>query len=463
MSALSYGHADKLARLTSTPAARETEKPAPAVDPALYEREDMRRILAERDIGALYRALKDAGVTQRTIAELTGQSQSEVSEILSGRQVKQVDVLERICDGMGIERRWMRLASADAADSAYAREDEAAWKAVTDEMRRRALLAAAGAAALSGHPLLGELVTLPAPAEAPLPSRLGLADVVEIERLTRHLRDLARERGGQGDLVRAITDQSMRLCAVPAPEPVAARLGSALAELNELAGWCCADSGHDGSAWHYFQQAVELAAKVRDAFQVSSTLRYAGAIERELGYPNDGIKLFQLGQYKLLDAPGDDPRIEVVAAWLAGETALALADMGHEQAPDTLVRARDGWEPPDSFERCGMDELTARVYLNLGRLDVAESYAAGAVRAWGSGERRNGVLADITLATIYVIAGEPDGLRLAKGAIDGAAMLRSVRARERWLEPLAAALEARPGSDARELARMARQVATTRA
>ena len=136
--------------------------------------------------------------------------------------------------------------------------------------------------------------------------------------------------------------------------------------------------------------------------------------------------------------------------------------MGHEQTPDALARARDGWEPPDSFERCGMDELTARVYLNLGRLDVAESYAAGAVRAWGSGERRNGVLADITLATIHVQAGEPDGARLAKTAIDGVGLLQSLRARQHWLEPLATALEARPGSDYRELARIARQVATTR-
>jgi hypothetical protein len=108
-----------------------------------------------------------------------------------------------------------------------------------------------------------------------------------------------------------------------------------------------------------------------------------------------------------------------------------------------------------------MDELTTRVHLTLGRLDVAESYAAGAVRARGSGERRNGVLADITLATIHVRAGEPDGLRLAKAAIDGAALLRSIRARERWLAPLADALEARSGADARELARMARQVAAT--
>nr|MDQ3989895.1 helix-turn-helix transcriptional regulator [Actinomycetota bacterium] len=267
---MSYGHADKLAAITAGAQAAHSEKPAPPIDPALYRREDVRRTLAERDIGALYRVLKDEGVTQRQIAELTGQSQSEVSEILAGRRVKQVDVLERICDGLGIERGWMRLGSgpADAERSAYAREDEAAWKAVTDEMRRRALLAAAGAAALSGHPLLGELVTLPAPPEAPLPSRLGMADVVEIDSLTGHVDALARERGGQASAVLAVVDHSMRLRAVPAAPPVAARLGSELARLCTLAGWCCADSGLDDHARHYFGQAVELAAKVGDAYWV---------------------------------------------------------------------------------------------------------------------------------------------------------------------------------------------------
>ena len=56
------------------------------------------------------------------------------------------------------------------------------------------------------------------------------------------------------------------------------------------------------------------------------------------------------------------------------------------------------------------------------------------------------------------MAGEPRGLVMAKTAIDAVVLLHSVRARER-LNPLAAALEARRGSDARELARMARQVA----
>ena len=59
----------------------------------------MRPVLAERDIAALYLILKDEGVTQRQIAALTGQSQSEVSEILGGRKVLSYDLLVRIRAG----------------------------------------------------------------------------------------------------------------------------------------------------------------------------------------------------------------------------------------------------------------------------------------------------------------------------------------------------------------------------
>ncbi len=50
----------------------------------------MGRILTARDIASLYRVLKVEGVTQQMIAALTGQSQSEVSEILKGRRVRDV-------------------------------------------------------------------------------------------------------------------------------------------------------------------------------------------------------------------------------------------------------------------------------------------------------------------------------------------------------------------------------------
>ncbi len=66
------------------------------------------------------------------------------------------------------------------------------------------------------------------------------------------------------------------------------------------------------------------------------------------------------------------------------------------------------------------------------------------------------------LATVHVRAGEPRGLQLAHGAVTAAAKLTSVWARRR-LEPLFVALQARSTSaDARQLARQARHVATTR-
>jgi hypothetical protein len=39
------------------------------IDPALFERDDLRTALADHDIGTLYRALCDAGISQRQIAQ----------------------------------------------------------------------------------------------------------------------------------------------------------------------------------------------------------------------------------------------------------------------------------------------------------------------------------------------------------------------------------------------------------
>jgi hypothetical protein len=71
------------------------------LDPAFLDDDDVRAALAARDIGTLYRLLGRLGVTQRRIAQLTGQSQPEVCEILKGRKVRDVWVLERITDGLG--------------------------------------------------------------------------------------------------------------------------------------------------------------------------------------------------------------------------------------------------------------------------------------------------------------------------------------------------------------------------
>jgi predicted XRE-type DNA-binding protein len=74
------------------------------IGPQLWERPRMRAALARRDIGEVYRLLGAAGVSQRQIAALTGQNQSEISDINQGRQVQAYDLLVRIADGLGIPR-----------------------------------------------------------------------------------------------------------------------------------------------------------------------------------------------------------------------------------------------------------------------------------------------------------------------------------------------------------------------
>ena len=190
---MSYGHADNLAAIAASAPAVGSERHRPPIDAPLYHRDDVRRILAERDIAALYRVLKDAGVTQRQIAALTGQSQSE----------------------------FMGLSYGDSAT--YAEEVTVSDPPEDEDVLRRAVLLAAPVA-VWGLPLFGEIPELPAPpwVPSPLPSRLGMTDVVRVEHQTGLLRTLAYQHGGHADAAHAIATHAMRLMAVPAEDRVRA-------------------------------------------------------------------------------------------------------------------------------------------------------------------------------------------------------------------------------------------------
>ena len=135
---------------------------------------------------------------------------------------------------------------------------------------------------------------------------------------------------------------------------------------------------------------------------------------------------------------------------------------GPDEATRCLAQAHDGWAPHDAGERGAMDQASAAVQLDLGRLEAAERLAADAVRSYGEGDRRDRVRAELLLAEVHVRAGETRGLKLAHEAIEKVSTLQSVSVRLQRLLPLATALDAQPGSDAQELARRARQVAATR-
>ena len=58
--AMSYGHAHQIIA-TAAAAGTPATSTRPPIDPALYRRDDLRRILTDRDIPALYLTLKPLG------------------------------------------------------------------------------------------------------------------------------------------------------------------------------------------------------------------------------------------------------------------------------------------------------------------------------------------------------------------------------------------------------------------
>ena len=252
----------------------------------------MRRSLAARDIAAVFRLLTEAGISQRRIAELTGMGASEVSEVLSGRQVQSVAVLERIAAGLGVPRGWMGLAYAgDRAPTSPPAEE------MDEDMKRRAFLAAASVA-LFNRPILGELLEIPARAETPtpLPSRLGVADVAALRGLTDTLRTASRTYGGQADTISAVAGRSDRLLSIPASELTTRAMTSAVAELHIVAGRAAFDSRLDDSARYHFRQGLDFAASVDDTYWKATAIWSAARLTGERGHPGDALKLLQLAE-----------------------------------------------------------------------------------------------------------------------------------------------------------------------
>ncbi len=455
--------------------ASASQPAVPPVDPELWRREDMRAVLWARDIATVYRLILEAtGMSQHRLAALVGQAQSEVSEILKGRRVKDVAVLERIADRLGIPRELMSL-SAYGSDGTYCGGEVTVTgppEGVSAEVLRRHALALGGVAAFGAQIQgLGQLAELVSPASVPLPSRISGIHVVQVRNLTRSLGESAHAYGVDPQVSSTAAGQATQLLRVPGPEPLKRALLVAVAELQIRAGLAGFNAGLYGRAMYHLTRGLELATDAGDAYLQTAALNVAGLATIEHGHPDDGLKMLQCGQVTAWKIPpqldwspveGGGSRVALEACGLA-DSATALAALGHpEAAYRHLGKSRELWYPTRADPRGDLDRPAAVLELARGRLDAAEQFAAASLRRWEGISEVGRIRAGVLMATIHVRAGEPRALALAHGALKAVGKLSSVRPRTE-LEPLAVALEARPGSDAKELARITRQVAATRA
>ncbi|MGH3515941.1 MAG: helix-turn-helix domain-containing protein [Haloechinothrix sp.] len=442
-------------------------KPGHPIAAGTWEDDEMREALAARRVSEVYRMLRTTGISQRQIAAMTGQSQSEVSEILKGRQVMAYDVLARIADGLGIPRGYMGLAYDEAtlvqvvsaADDQQAEEDES--------VKRRRFLAHAAQVTMGAAVFGADSGSWAAasPAMTPAPGRIGMADVRQVEAATRALRALDYQYGGGfcRDAVVAQLSWGRQMLGASGTEQVKSRLYVALADLHNVAGWTSFDTGLIDSARGYFANALELAKEGGSYPLVANVLYRMGRVYLHQEAADDALKLFQLGQIAAQESGS-----ELAVAVLCANEAWAYAMMHNEkQAMKLLGRTRDEFARADLdgaeswvrfFNQTDVHAMIGTVHTVLAQTtDVAHTKYAipaltRAIDDYGDEMARSKTFNLSALATNHLLDGDIDqGARVGRAALDCAEGLKSARIRDR-MNPMKIEAERRSNNaDARDL------------
>lgn len=427
----------------------------------------MRSALAAREVSTIYKLLRRKGVSQRQIAAMTGQSQSEVSEILKGRQVMAYDVLVRIADGLGVPRGYMGLAYDEVTAQRVAERSESPEAEEPENVKRRKFLAHAAAVAVGAHVLGADSGSwVSNPVLTPAPGRIGMTDVRQVEAATRALRSLDYQYGGGfcRDAVVAQLSWGQQMLNSSGTEIVKQRLHVALADLHNLAGWTSFDVGLIDSARNHFGRALELAKAGESDELVANILYRMGRVYLHKESPDDALKMFQLGQIAAQQSGS-----ELAVAVICANQAWAYAMMGHEdqtmqligRTRDEFARANHGeaadwvkfFNEDDVYSMIGTVHTVLAQQVDARHTKYAIPALTRAIDSYGDEVARNKAFNLSSLATNHLLDGDIDhGAKVGVQAVDLAHHLKSKRVRDR-LEPLRIEADKRRNfTDARDLA-----------
>jgi transcriptional regulator with XRE-family HTH domain len=423
------------------------------VDPALWQRSDMRSALATRDVAMVFRLLQRSGVSQRRIAALTGQSQSEISEILGGRQVVSYDVLARIADGLEVPRGHLGLAYDDGTAQLVGLDS-------TEEEDDGRLLTRLTALTVGAAPTDPRSWSQPFPVTwSASPERIGPADVTRLEATTAQLRALDYEYGGGAcrDAVLAQVGWAQQLLRARVDEPVGRALHIAVADLHVLAGWTSFDVGLIGPARRHFGRALEHARFAGESSLVAKTLYCLARIHMHYGWGGQAVRLLQLGQIAAQES-GAGLAVALMHANLAWAQAIVGDD---KQVAAELSRARDEYgraqvdDPPPWLSFFNSAELQALRGVSLAylpeptpqqRAEAIDKFSlSSALRELPMARSRAFELT--ALSWMLLENGDKDqAMVVGHAAVDLAGQIRSQRVIDR-LTPLRRALERYSGDD----------------
>ncbi|SMC47322.1 hypothetical protein [Kibdelosporangium aridum] len=283
----------------------------------------------------------------------------------------------------------------------------------------------------------------------PTHGRSGTADAEQLEAHISALRTVDYRCGGGmcREAVMVRIHWGHELLGMSAAGPVPDRLLSAVADLHNLAGWTCFDSGNVGAADHHFDIALQL-AKQGDNDELTANIHYRkGRLRLHHSSPDAALTHFQLGQ---LAAHKSGSRL--ASSILHANQAWAYAKKGDaELALGLLARAADDFghadvsRPPDwarFFTETELSAMVGTVHTELAcTADAHHSRVAipaltEAISGYGPDMARSRAFCLIMLATDHMLAGDVEqGVAVGIEAVSAAETLKSVRVKDR-IRPL---------------------------
>ncbi|WNV86051.1 tetratricopeptide repeat protein [Umezawaea sp. Da 62-37] len=287
----------------------------------------------------------------------------------------------------------------------------------------------------------------PVPRSYPTRPRMGAADVDAVEEATRILRSVDGEHGGGHcvDTVVGALPMADALLRVPASTGVAARMRRAVADLHNLAGWVCFDTGLHDDSLRQFHRALELAGADGDNALTADVRYRLGRVYLHHGATGRASAEFRLGTRAAL-ACGS----ALAMAILHANQAWAQARMGAREETQTLLaRAAEEFAMADPDEAPGwaafftttdLLSLTGTVHTELAQTvdprfaDLAVSELSVAAKGYSANMVRSKAMCLISLSTALLVSGHAEhGTAVGHEAVDLCQRLDSVRTTARLL------------------------------
>ncbi|WP_229686652.1 helix-turn-helix domain-containing protein [Longimycelium tulufanense] len=439
----------------------------PKLPDSFWDHPALAEAFADQDMGALLAAYRHHPhhvhrITQDRLAAWLGISQAQLSRYENGQNpIDRMDKLRHFAEVLGIpaEKLWFDRAGAPRPDEVSAADVPdvlgAPWDApnvarsVEETTRsdlaisRRAALT--GAAAVAVGPVLVEsmqrwlnpLQPLARWAAGPV---INEDELAALQRVAAGLRDWSL-RGGLGLARKAVLGQlnelADRLRRAPAG-PTTERAFFVGAELSKIVATMSWDAGMHHAAQRYYVLAVRMAKAGRNDPFAACCLAAMARQMFDLGRPEDGLELVQLGQYGTRRTATPTLR-----ALLLTREAWAYAQMGRVAEFHRAVglaqecfAARDPAAEPvwlDNFDEAELEGVIGARMRDLARHDPRQARLAAphihrALALRHPAKVRNRAFDVIGLARTRVVMGEPEGAcELVQGVLPTAAKLRSGR------------------------------------